>query len=165
MVWCGVTATEVIVPYFFEDEEGNSITVTGARYREMIENCLQPWLQAQPERMWFQQDGATSHTARETITLLQNIFRNQIISRGCEINWPPRSPDLTSPDFFLWGYLKEKVYKNKPATIEVLKQNIQAEIRDINPETLNSVMESVLERARQCETENGGHLKNIIFHN
>ena len=107
--------------------------------------------------MWFQQDLAIAHTARETITLLQNIFGNQIITRGCEINWPPLSPDLTSADFFLWSYLKEKVYRNKLDTIEELKENIRAEIRNINPETLNSVMENVLERLRQCETENGGH--------
>ncbi|GBN05744.1 hypothetical protein AVEN_46340-1 [Araneus ventricosus] len=24
--------------------------------------------------------------------------------------WPPRSPDLTLCDFFLWGYVKDKVY-------------------------------------------------------
>ena len=115
--------------------------------------------------MWFQQDGTTAHTARETITLLQNIFGNKIISRGCEINWPSRSPDLTNADFFLWGYHKGKVYGNKPDTIDELKENIRAEIRNINPETLNSVMENVLEKARECETENGGHLNNIIFHN
>jgi hypothetical protein len=26
--------------------------------------------------------------------------------------WPPRSPGLTPADFFLWGLLKDKVYKN-----------------------------------------------------
>jgi hypothetical protein len=25
------------------------------------------------------------------------------------IKWPPRSPDLTPCDLFLWGYVKEKV--------------------------------------------------------
>ena len=35
--------------------------------------------------------------------------------------WPPRSPDLTSADFFLWGLLKGTVYKNTPRTIEQLK--------------------------------------------
>ena len=94
-VWCGVTANEIIGPYFFEDEEGNQVAVTGARYRTMIQDFLEPWVQAQPEQMWFQQDGATAHTARETIQMLQNIFQDRIISRGCEINWPPRSPDLT----------------------------------------------------------------------
>ena len=25
--------------------------------------------------------------------------------------WPPRSPDLTPCDFFLWGYVKDNAYK------------------------------------------------------
>ena len=29
--------------------------------------------------------------------------------------WPPRSPDLTPADSFLWGLLKRKVYKNTPS--------------------------------------------------
>lgn len=162
-MWCGVTAEEIIGPYFFEDDAGNQVTVTGDRYREMLQNFLQPWVAAKPHRMWFQQDGATAHTARDTLTLLQGIFGNQIISRSCEIQWPPRSPDLTAPDFFLWGYLKEKVYANKPNNIEELKANIEAEIRAISPQMLQTVMENVLKRAEECEAANGAHLENIIF--
>ncbi|XP_075164295.1 uncharacterized protein LOC142236896 [Haematobia irritans] len=40
------------------------------------------------------------------------------------LRWPPRSPDLTAPDFFLWGYLKDKVYVNNPQTLQQLKDNI-----------------------------------------
>ena len=97
--------------------------------------------------------------------MLQNIFQDRIISRSCEINWPPRSPDLTSPDFFLWGYLKEKVFVNKPQTINDLKRNIEDQIRAISLKMLSNVMQSVLDRAIQCETKNGGHLKDIIFKN
>ena len=32
-----------------------------------------------------------------------------------------RSPDLNPCDFFLWGYLKSKVYSNRPQSIEELK--------------------------------------------
>ena len=75
-----------------------------------------------------------------------------------------RSPDLTGPDFFLWGYLKEKVYVNKPQTLQQLKNNIRAEIRALEPETLRGVMENALERARSCEAENGRRLRDLIFH-
>ena len=98
-VWCGVTVDEVIGPYFFKNE-GENVTVTGARYRQMLEDFVRPWVQNKPS-MWFQQDGATAHTARETLNLLQDIFGNRIISRGCEINWPLGSLDLTCADFFL----------------------------------------------------------------
>ena len=40
------------------------------------------------------------------------------------VKWPPRSCDLTPLEFFLWGYLKKKVYSNGPQTIHQLKENI-----------------------------------------
>ena len=78
--------------------------------------------------------------------------------------WPPRSPDLNVSDFFLWGYVKEKVYIEMPDTLQQLKRNIIQEINNISQETLMKVMNSTVERARQCLTNNGGHLKDIVFH-
>ena len=129
----------------------------------MIENFLLPAVQDKHD-MWFQQDGATAHTARATIQLLRQIFEGRIISHSCDISWPSRSPDLTTPDFFLWGYLKEKVYVNKPKTLQQLKNNIWAEITALVPETLRGVMENALERARLCEAEDGYCLQDLIFH-
>ena len=69
------------------------------------------------QNLWFQQDGATPHTARETMAILRAAFPGRLISRFGDVPWPPRSPDLTPPDFFLWGYLKGKVYINMPNTL------------------------------------------------
>lgn len=164
-VWCGITAERIMGPYFFEDYDGNAVTVNGERYRTMIRDFLRPQIQDRPG-LWYQQDGATAHTARDTMDLLRQCFGDNIISRYGNVNWPSRSPDLTSPDFFLWGYLKERVYVNKPETMQELKENIRHEIRELNrnPEILQSVVRNVLERAQLCEAENGHHLKDIIFH-
>jgi hypothetical protein len=48
----------------------------------------------------------------------ERFFKDRITSKK---NWPHRSPDLTPADFFLWGLLKGKVYKNTPRTIEQIK--------------------------------------------
>ena len=53
--------------------------------------------------IWFQQDGASCHTARETMDLLRSRFGEQFISRLEPIDWPPRSCDITPLDFYLWG--------------------------------------------------------------
>lgn len=37
---------------------------------------------------------------------------------------PLRFPALKSLDIFLWGYVKEKVYINKPHTLQQQKDNI-----------------------------------------
>ena len=74
--------------------------------------------------MWFQQDGATSHTACVTIDLLKGEFGERVISRNGSVKWPPRSCALTPLDFFLWGHIKSLVYANKPATLDEFKDNI-----------------------------------------
>ena len=67
----------------------------------MIKKFLRPEVKNNPQ-LRFQQDGATTHTARPTMALLREIFGDRIISRFSDINWPPLPPDLTAPDFFLW---------------------------------------------------------------
>ena len=37
---------------------------------------------------------------------------------------PPRSPDLTPCDYFLWGHLKSKVYLTPPQDVEELRERI-----------------------------------------
>jgi hypothetical protein len=53
---------------------------------------------------WFQQDGAAEHTVNSAMETLQELFGNNNISQNV---WPPRSPDLSIPDFYLWGVLKD----------------------------------------------------------
>ncbi|GFX13736.1 uncharacterized protein TNCV_599461 [Trichonephila clavipes] len=68
----------------------------------MITNFFIPELNNQDvQELWFQQDGATCHTARATIGLLKDTFGDRLISRFGPVNWPPRSCDLTPLDYFL----------------------------------------------------------------
>ncbi|GFW02585.1 uncharacterized protein TNCV_2456001 [Trichonephila clavipes] len=68
----------------------------------MITNFFIPELNNHDvQEMWFQQDGATFHTARATIDLLKDTFGDRLISRFGPVNWPPRSCDLTPLDSFL----------------------------------------------------------------
>ncbi|GFV76237.1 putative DD41D transposase [Trichonephila clavipes] len=114
-VWCALWAGGIIVPYFFKNDEGHNVTVNGDRYRAMITNFFIPELNNHDvQELWFQQDGATSHTARSTIDLLKDTFGDRLISRFGPVNWPPRSCDLTPLDYFLWGYVKSLVYEDKP---------------------------------------------------
>ena len=60
--------------------------------------------------IWFQQDGATPHTAKEAMAMLRATFPGCLISRFGTVSWPPRSPNFTPPDFIQWRYLKRKVF-------------------------------------------------------
>ena len=59
---------------------------------------------------------------------LQEHFPGRLISLKAEVEWAPHSPDLSPLDFFLWGYIKDRVYKEKPRTTEALKTVITAEV-------------------------------------
>jgi hypothetical protein len=43
------------------------------------------------------------------------LFMNEVLVNAprtkWSIPWPPHSPDVTFPDFFLWGYVKDIVYR------------------------------------------------------
>ena len=74
----------------------------------------------------FQQDNATPHTAAASRLWLQERFPGRVINLKEEVQWAPYSPDLGSLNFFLWGYLKDRVYKDKPRTSEQLKRALIA---------------------------------------
>ncbi|GFU53861.1 DUF4817 domain-containing protein [Trichonephila clavipes] len=110
-----------LVESFFKNDEGHNVTVNGDRYRAMITNFFIPELNNHDvQKLWFQQDGATCHTARSIIDLLKDTFGDRLISRFGPVNWPPRSCDLIPQDFFLWGHVKFLVYADKPQTLDHL---------------------------------------------
>ena len=108
-------------PMFFDT------TVNTDVYLDIIEQFVNQLDDRELTEGHFQQDGATGHTSARSMAEIES-FDNRVISKGL---WPPWSPDLTPPDFFLWGSLEGKVYRNKPCTVEDLKENIQREIAAI----------------------------------
>ena len=119
-VWCAVASSGIIGPYFFEEND-EAVTVNGARYRKMLSRYFVPNLKRKfgnIRHQWFQQDGATAHTAKPTLNLIRSNFGQRIISLKTDHSWPPYSPDLNPLDYYLWGYLKDNVYFNSPSDIE-----------------------------------------------
>ena len=84
----------------------------------------------------------------------ESFFKDRIISKNI---WPPRSPDPTPADFFLWGLLKSKVYKNTPRTIEQLKDAIRQETEAVNVDTLGIVLQNLEKRIQVCLDVKGDH--------
>jgi transposase len=88
-VWRAISSHDIIGQYFFEDDNGRVTTVTSGRYANMIANFLTDELATGfpqvNEVSWFQQDGATSHTARVSLDAVRLLFHNHIISRNGDI--------------------------------------------------------------------------------
>jgi len=71
---------------------------------------------------------------------------------------------ISACDFFLWSYVKSKVYVRKPRTVDDLKVSIREEIATVPQEMLVNVMQN-FERFRTCVGQEGRHLSDIIFRN
>jgi len=97
------------------------------------------------------------------MTIVRNVFPGHLISCFGDVPWPPRSPDLSKCDFFLWGYSKSRVYTHKPRTLNDLKEAILQEIRPIDRQLLARVMDDFKKRFENYIQEDGRHLTGIIF--
>jgi inhibitor of nuclear factor kappa-B kinase subunit alpha len=86
------------------------------------------------------------------------VFGDRIISRGL---WPASSPDLNPCDFYLWGNLKQKVYKTNPHTIEELKENIRNEVSTIPPGELQ-VITNLVRRCQECPRADGDYFLHLL---
>ena len=77
-----------------------SLCLNTARYLEIFNEFVDQLDDDELRNSYFQQDGATCHTSNESMTEIESFFDDRIISK---VLWPPRSPDLSPPDFFPCG--------------------------------------------------------------
>ncbi len=115
------------------------------------------------DNVWFQQDSATAHTSRPSLSLLREMFPGHLISLRGAIGWPPRSPDLTPCDFFSVGLPESKGLWTTSQTVEALKEAIRQEVAAITPEMILKVTDSYRERLHQCINIQGRHLSDVLF--
>jgi hypothetical protein len=95
-VWCAIGVMQITGPYFFEDN-GQTTTVNSERYIEKLIRFFFPELQRRRvsvREVWFQQDGATSHTTHASMEVLRQKFPGRLILRFGDVSRPLRSPDL-----------------------------------------------------------------------
>ena len=108
----------------------------------MLQNCLLPQTSEDSEDFIFQQDGAPPHWHRDVQRSLNESLPQRWI--GCVGKedlalkfWPPRSPDLTPCDFFLWGFVKEAVsVPSLPTTLDDLKNRIATAVNSVTQDIL-----------------------------
>ena len=89
------------------------------------------------------------------------LFQTHGLDEGGAIEYPARSPDLTPMDFFLWGYLKDKVYCTKPRIIDALKMEIERQCRDIPNDLFFDVCEFLGVRYQRCLNNNGRQFEHL----
>ena len=96
------------------------------------------------------------------VVSVNRIFPNQWIGRRGLMEWPARSPDLTSLDFFLWGYVKSIVYKTKPLDLAALKRRITLAIRSVTHDMLCNVRKNLYLKLGRCQDFHGEHFEHLL---
>lgn len=158
-VWAGIFRDQIIGPFFIEENLNRN------NYHQLLLNEVVPAIEAardENHETWFQQDGAPPHFGINVRTYLDGTFPRRWIGRRGAIEWPARSPDLTPLDYFLWGYLKSKVYTTKPQNLIELRQRITHEAQQIPGEMIQNVVQHYYYRLAHCVTVEGKQFEHLL---
>lgn len=159
-VWAGIIDDTIIGPFFID---GN---LNADRYEQLLRTEIIPAIRDLKGddfiNTWFQQDGAPPHYGVRVRQYLNEEFTGRWIGRRGTIEWAPRSPDLTPLDYFLWGYLKERVYRTIPQTLDELRRNIINEINVIPREVIRRSTQTFYNRIGYCQEVGGGHFEQLL---
>lgn len=159
-VWMGILGNNLIGPFYIEG------TLDQENYLNLLQNQIVPNIiavTANINSVFYQQDGAPAHYSRIVREYLDATFPNRWIGRGGPIAWPPRSPDLSPNDFFLWGHLKSVIYTaERFPDLQSLKDAITGACFNITPEMLSNVRRHFYERLSHCLIVNGETFEHLI---
>ena len=106
------------------------------------------------QQIIFQQDS-------QVRAYLDATFPDRWLDRRGPLEWTPRSPDLTPYGFFLWGFIKSKVYATKPRYLPTLEERIRYACASVTPEMSEDVKRACVKRWLDCYEKGDVHVKGI----
>ena len=164
--WIAMSRQGLIGPFFFMDENKETVTVTSERYITILNlfwKALGRFLGTHNRtKQWFQQDGAPPHAAERTLHWLRDHFNDRIISRRTPYTWAPHSPDLNPLDFHIWGFLKDLMLGRKFNSLEELRTTISNLTNAIPRSQCEKVIDNFCFRLKECIRQNGGHVEHML---
>jgi len=154
-VLAAVSSRGLIGPFFFP------ATVIGKSFLKIMDEDMIPKVKEvyRDVEVIFQMDGAPGHWAKDVRRFMDRKFPNKWIGRGGPIPWSPRSPDLTPPDFFLWEFIKDKVYSKSPSSLDELKECINVAFTQVIVAMCKRVCQSVGARLQRCIESYGAQIQ------
>ena len=152
MCWAGICDGRVLLYWFDANERLNQDS-----YLDLLRQFFWPKVQrkVRSKELWFQQDGATAHTVQGVRDWLTDKFQERVISNKMDIKWPPKSPDMSPLDYWLWGACDQHIKESKPNSIEELMEHVSDYVKSIPREVVYKAVKDIYKRAGCC-LENGG---------
>jgi hypothetical protein len=116
----------------------NSLRYNLSRKRRKIVKCMS--ITQSEHKIWNGPIVATAISREERKPVLEGNDSHRPSVVGVSWNLPPRSPDLTVCDFFLWGSVKDNVYVPPlPKTLPELRERINTAIGNVTQDMLERV--------------------------
>ncbi|GFV39991.1 uncharacterized protein TNCV_4412221 [Trichonephila clavipes] len=113
------------------------------------------------------QDGAPPHWHLAVRDWLNITVPNQYIGhkgppdKAC-IAWPPRSPDLTPCDSYLWGLINDCVFfPPLPADLSDLRHRMEADVARISSDAMKNACDELYYRFDLCCVTNWAHIEHL----
>ena len=135
-------------------------------YANFLQNVLPQLIEDVPlhvrMNMWIQHDDEPPHYALYSRKVMNEIFDEKWIGLDGPVAWPPRLPDLTSPDYLLWGFVKERVMAEAPTMPDDMKERICQACTEITPQMLAEVRPSFHQRINKCLQVDGHHFEHLL---
>ena len=94
---------------------------------------------------------------------LDETFSNRWIERNVPTLRPPCSPDITPLAFFLWDYIKDRVYASPVADCDYLKARLQVAVGTVTEDMLQNIWREVEYRLDIFQVTKGTQVK-IYYH-
>jgi len=136
----------------------------------MLENWLLPQLNTNYDDYILQLDGAPPPPPfhrNVRVLLSRRLLQQRWIGHAAKgenhlLPWPPRSPDLTPCDFFLWGFVKDSVYVPAlPMSLKELRARITNALRTITADMLHRVWDEFDYRVDVCRVTQGAQIEGL----
>ena len=107
------------------------------------------------------QDGAPPHIGRQIQRVLRETFTDErIVSSSFPNPWPARSHDLNPCDFWLCGYLKDRVSQGHVRRLVDLKTSILRHVAQIPRELLRAAIHRAILRMHNVVEASGAGIEN-----
>lgn len=129
-------------------------TMNSTRYLQVLEKNLLPYMRDNWRRhadCYFQQDGATCHTAHIVKDWLDRHNINLL-------PWPAKSADL-SPVENLWSILAHRVEEKRPKTVAELTAAINQEWQSLDMNLCQTLIDSLPNRVHEVIAADGYYTK------
>ena len=158
MVWLGISANGCTKLRFVEP----GVKINSVYYQQKI---IKPFIEEDLPKLYpdgeylFHQDSAPSHTSKSTIN-----YHNQMNVKFIPPDkWLPNSPDAAPLDYFVWGYLKNKINKHKVRTLNGLKKALKEEATKMPQYMIDHALSSWSKRCRRIYYNKGNQIEKYCF--